>query len=139
MTSLLCAGLRTLTADAPDLPFTCNAAQLATAQQRSIAMRLKDSISCMPTGVAHIQFEKALGMPGTVKTHEYLLLAGPIGKYLLEGCFHPDQQAAIFEYLDIMGSLWEKSVTLKQLDQLERDIPRLLTQLSFLLPTWSRT
>jgi len=31
------------------------------------------------------------------------LYAGPIGKYLLEDCFHPKQQEAIFEYLDILG------------------------------------
>jgi len=65
--------------------------------------RLRDNISCVPTGLAHIQFEKALGMPGMLKSSEFLQLAGPIGKYLLEDCFHPKQQEAIFEYLDILG------------------------------------
>ena len=74
--------------------------------------------------------EKALGQPGILKSHEYLQLAGPIGKYLLEDCFHPPQQAAVFEYLDILGSLWEKSMTDEQLDKLEADLPRVLTQLS---------
>ena len=38
-------------------------------------------------------FEKGLGMPGSLKSSEYLLLAGPVGKYLLQGCMHSKQQA----------------------------------------------
>ena len=74
-------------------------------------------------------------MPSILKTSEHLLLGGPIGKYNFEGCFHRDRQAAVFQYLDILGSLWEKTITTRQLDQLQRDIPRVLTQLAFLLPT----
>ena len=32
-------------------------------------------------------------MPGSLKTSEYLLLAGPLGKYLLEGCMHAEVSA----------------------------------------------
>ena len=77
-------------------------------------------------------------MPGIEKSAKYLLLGGPIGKYMLEDCFHCDQQAAVFECLDILGSLWEKTDTTRQLDQLQRGIPRLLTHLAMLLPTWEQ-
>ena len=36
-----------------------------------------------------VEFEQALGAAGKGKTWEYLLMAGPCGKYLLEDCFHP--------------------------------------------------
>lgn len=35
-----------------------------------------------------------------------------------------------------MGSLWEKTITTQQLDQLQSAIPRVLTELSILLPSW---
>ena len=99
-------------------------------------MRKPSLGSCLPSGYTHIEFEKALGEPGTLKTSEYLLLAGPIGKYILEGSMHPLQQAAVFEYLDLIGSLWEKTITLERLEQLETDLPRVLTELEELLPSW---
>ena len=107
LTSGFAAGTRTLSANAPDLPWAFNSVQLSTSRQRCTAMRQRDSVSCLPSGCTHIQFEKALGMPDSLKTSEYLLLAGPIGKYILEGGMHPEQQTAVFEYLDLLGSLWE--------------------------------
>ena len=99
-------------------------------------MRQRDSVSCLPSGCTHIQFEKALGMPGSLKTSEYLLLAGPIGKYIYVGGMHPEQQTAMLEYLDLLGSLWEKTISTQRLSQLESDIPRVLENLEFLLPSW---
>lgn len=97
-------------------------------------MRERDSVSCLPSGYTHIEFEKALGLPGSLKTSEYLLLAGPIGKYILEGSMHPAQQEAVFEYLDLLGLLWEKSITEEKLTNVA-DIPILLEKLEFLLPS----
>ena len=68
---------------------------------RCRAMRERDAVSCLPSGCTHIEFEKALGLPGSLKTPEDLLLAGPVGKCILLGCMHPSQQAAVFEYLDL--------------------------------------
>ena len=75
-------------------------------------------------------------MPGILKSSEWLQLAGPIGKWLLEDCCHPEQQTATFEYLDILGSLWEKTITVQQLDKLEAAIPKVLTELSIHLTSW---
>lgn len=99
-------------------------------------MRERDSVSCLPSGYTHLEFEKALGMPGSLQTSKYLLLAGPIGKYILEGSMHPAQQEAVFEYLDLSGSLWEKSITEERLNKVEADIPIVLEKLEFLLPSW---
>ncbi|KAL3156471.1 hypothetical protein ABBQ38_000776 [Trebouxia sp. C0009 RCD-2024] len=133
------AGTRTLSASAPDLPCAFSAAQLQTSRQCCTAMRELDSVSCLLTGCTHIQFEKALGMPGSLKTSEYLLLAGPVGKRILEGSMHPSQQTAVFQYLDLLGSLWEKSIMTLCLAQLESDLSRILESLDFLLPSWGWT
>lgn len=52
--------------------------------------------SCLHSGMASVDFDKAFGSTGTLKTSKYLLMAGPIGKYILQGVFHPAQQAAVF-------------------------------------------
>ena len=39
-------------------------------------------------------------------------MAGPYGKYLLEDCFHPEVQAVVFEYLDLLGLMWQKTISL---------------------------
>ena len=90
----------------------------------------------MHTGLPSVDFSKAFGESGALKTSEYLLLGGPIGKYILSGSMHTVQQRAVFEYLDLLGTLWEKSVSLEKLAQLETDLPRLLTELECHLPAW---
>ncbi|DBB04049.1 TPA: hypothetical protein ACH3X1_013104 [Trebouxia sp. C0004] len=47
-------------------------------------------------------------------------LHGPYGKYLLEDCFHPEVQAVVFEYLDLLGLMWEKTIMDRHLKKLER-------------------
>lgn len=75
-------------------------------------------------------------MAGKMKTAEKLLLCGPYGKYLLEGCFHPSVQKVVFEYLDLLGSLWEKTISLERLMELERRMPVVLAELATVLPAW---
>ena len=66
-------------------------------------MRLYDEVVCLPRGIASVEFEKAFGYPGKVITSEYLLLAGPYGKYLLEDCFHPEVQVVVLSTLICLG------------------------------------
>ena len=47
-------------------------------------MRLRDSVTCMPSGLARVDFDKALGVSGTLKSSEYLLLCGPLGKIITD-------------------------------------------------------
>lgn len=73
---------------------------------------------------------------GRLKSSDYLLLAGPYGKCILEVCLHPEQQTAVFEYLDLIGSLWRKTITDEELDHLETALPKILAELEWLLPSW---
>ena len=64
------------------------------------------------------------------------MLAGPYGKYLLEDCFHPEVQVVVFEYLDLLGLMWEKTITGSDLRKLECRLPIVLTMMEVLLPAW---
>lgn len=94
-----------------------------------------DDVSSSPSGVASVCFDKAVGTAGNLKSSEYLLLAGPIGKYLLERCLSA-VQAAVFEYLHLIGLLCQKTISCQKLDQLEQRICVVLTQLEILLLSW---
>lgn len=82
----------------PDLPWAADPEQLAHLLSLCTDMMRYDDVVCLPAGIKSVEFEKAFGEPGQFNTWEYLLLAGPYGKYLLEECFSPEVQAAVFEY-----------------------------------------
>lgn len=79
----------------PDLPWAGSCEQMERIRARIAAMRT-DEDSRLYSGVAEVAFQKAFGSSGSLKTSEYLLLGGPIGKYLLQGVFHAEQQQGIF-------------------------------------------
>ena len=69
-----------------------SAESLLTVQQRCMHMRKHGDVVYLPKGIASAEIKKAFAYPGKVKTWECLLLAGPYGKYLMEGCFHVEVQ-----------------------------------------------
>lgn len=79
----------------PDLPWAMSNEQLQRVRARIAALR-DDSNSCLYSGLAGVAFQKAFGGSGALKTSEYLLLGGPIGKYILQGAFHAEQERIIF-------------------------------------------
>ena len=91
----------------------------------------------MPTEWASTAFGKAFGAVGGLKMHEWLLLAGPIGKYCLHGAM-PNSEVAqiVFTYLDLLGSLWAKSFTREQVLNLVLRSKQLLSDLEAYLPAW---
>ena len=95
-----------------------------------------DADSCLYSGLASVAWEKAFGEPGALKTADYLLMAGPIGKYIISGSLHAEQQQVVFRYPDLLGSLWEKSITPEQLDHIEAAFPEGLTEMECVLPAW---
>ncbi|KAL3138912.1 hypothetical protein ABBQ32_005732 [Trebouxia sp. C0010 RCD-2024] len=134
----LCAG-RQLSDNAPDLPWTCTKQQLETARSHCDIFHdssLFDPFTCIPSEFYGKHFEKGLGLPGALKSSEHLLLAGPVGKSLLQGCMHPEQQAVVYDYLDLLGAFWEKTFTEQRLQQLETEVPVIMDRLAAVLPAW---
>ena len=132
-------GRRHVAHNAPDLSFSGTKQQVNTINQRcafSTDRGHADDTICVPTAFASHHFEKGVGMPGSLKSSEYLLLAGPLGKFLLEGSMHAETQAAVFRYLDLLGVFWEKTITEERSQQLEQQVPQVLADLELLLPAW---
>ena len=125
--------------DAPDLPWAGTKDQIDVINQRcgvTSDARMFDDTICVPSELAGVHFEKGFGSPGALKSSEYVLLAGPMGKYLLEGCLHSEQEAAVFQYLDLLGIFWEKTISEEQLQHLEKQVPVALAELELVLPAW---
>ena len=82
--------------------------------------------------------EKAFGVSGTSNLSEHLLLklARPYGKHILQGCFHAEVERVVFQFLDLIGLMWQKSVSMATLSMLENEMPTVLTQVQILLPLW---
>lgn len=137
-----CNGLfagRQLSDNAPDLPWACTKQQLETARSRCdifFDSSLFDDFTCIPSEFYGKHFEKGLGLPGALKSSEHLLLAGPVGKFLLQGCMHAEQQAVVYDYLDLLGAFWEKTFIGERLQQLETQIPVIMARLEEVLPAW---
>ena len=89
-----CVGPR-IDTTVPDLPWAMSTEQAECARARIAALR-EDKASRLHTGLAGVAFQKAFGVSGALKTSEYLLLGGPVGKYILQGAFHAEQEEAIF-------------------------------------------
>ena len=115
------------------LPWFAPEGEPARSQARfTAAMQGKDGPDSgyMPTEWASTAFGKGFGAVGGLKMHEWLLLAGPIGKYGLHGAI-PDHNVAqlIFTYLDLLGSLWAKSFTREELQSIVTRSKQLLADL----------
>lgn len=90
----------------------------------------------MPEELASTDFEKAFQAGGSLKSHEWLLMAGPVGKYALHGCVHGKEARLIFAYLEFLGALWGKAFRREYVETLISNGQRLLAQLELIFPAW---
>lgn len=124
------------------LPWLAPEAAAARIQARFKAAKPSQGVpgpdgAYMPTEWASTAFGKAFGAVGGLKMHEWLLLAGPIGKFGLHGAIpSADVAQVIFTYLDLLGSLWAKSFTRQQVADLVQSSKRLLADLEAYLPAY---
>ena len=80
-----------------NLPWVATQEQLQKVQQLCRGLKEYNDVCCLPVGMTAIRFEKAFGIAGQLKSAEYLLLAGPIGIYHMQGCYHPEVEGPVFE------------------------------------------
>ena len=99
-------------------------------------LRVPDGGALMPEELATADFQKGFGAPGSLKSHEWLLLAGPLGKYALQGCIQGREARVVFAYLDFLGALWAKVFRRDHVEALISQGRRLLAQLELLFPAW---
>lgn len=109
--------------------WACIAAERESLLDCARAMRGPDSH--MYSAVASIEFEKGFDVPGKLKTAEYMELAGPFSKYLLEVSLRQHSR-------QWSSSIWTFSATCERGNHaataLEIQMPKLLAALERLLP-----
>ena len=81
-----------------DLPWVATQEQLQKVQQLCRGLREYNDVCCLPVGMKAIRFEKAFGIAGQLKSSEYPLLAGPIGKYLMQGWALPISHSPRYQF-----------------------------------------
>ena len=125
-----------------DLPWFCSDKQVSDMADRMAALATgrgetgSQKGGFMPSELASVDFTKAFGEPGSLKSHEWLLLAGPVGKYALAGHLKGKIGSLVFAYLDFIGCLWSKTFRRDALAGMVESGRQLLADLEAYLPAW---
>lgn len=117
----------------PALPFLCSRQQILTGIKRSRDLK---AYGLLPAEVAYMQMDLVFKTPGWLKMHDWLVLAGPIMKYLLQDCFHLAQRHVLFNYIDVLSRLWSRTVSDSSSAQLSIDTKAALADMEAMFPAW---
>ena len=120
-------------ADQPPMPFVCSRAQIAEASRRSRAL-LTDGM--LPSEVAYVQLHQIFRNPSFLKMHDWLVVMGPILKYLLSGFLGKSQRKAMFKYIDAVSRIWCKSITKADGKLLVTEVKTALADMEINFPAW---
>eukprot|EP00955_Chlamydomonas_euryale_P033021 346562-Chlamydomonas_euryale.AAC.1 len=93
----------------------------------------------LPKELAYMQLHLIFTTPSWLKIYDWLLLAGPIMKYLLQDFFHDEQRKALFSYLDVLSRLWCHSIAVKEARQLVIDTKEAIADMEMHFPVWDAT
>ncbi len=92
-----------------------------------------------PTGIAESNMHFCLTHPGYLKTHEWFVLAGPIGKLALLDRVEPAQYEAICAFFDVCCKLWRKEMPVSSdgdMANLRNEVADAVASLEMVLPAW---
>ena len=115
------------------MPFVITGKDVARCAQRT-----RDIISCgmLPKEVAYAQLQYMFETPAFLKMHDWLIVTGPIMKYVLQDCFQPAQRKPLFAYLDVLSRLWCKSTSDSHAETLLADVKVALADMEIHFPAW---
>ena len=82
------------------------------ASQAAIVAFLERIADVLPKSEAGSRFARLLEVTKSSKVHDYFVLAGPLGAYMLHLCrdINPEQRIAMTLLLQACGDLWEKVI-----------------------------
>ena len=103
--------------------------ELAGERLRSIVVE-----GLVPQKIAYSNVMFAFAQKGYLKTHDWMLLAGPLLKYAIRGLLAPNVERAVFDYVDILSELWAHSYRHFDLPTLQRRCEKALAELELVLP-----
>ncbi|CAL8470203.1 g9745 [Coccomyxa elongata] len=115
------------------LPFV-----LSTEQQVAVSDTLSNITEKghVPSGWSTVNLQHCFRNPGWLKAHDWLLLAGPIGKYALQGLLPPRQEAVLFAYLDALTKLTAKEFSVAAAASLKEEVIECLANMELEFPAW---
>ena len=90
----------------------------------------------MPKGWTSTNVRHCFSNPGWLKQHEWILLAGPLGKYALQGLLPAALEAPLFAYLDLLTQLGAKEISAGSVSHLQENAAIALTQMELHFPAW---
>lgn len=113
------------------MPFALSASQRSEAEQRTEAMF---SQGLLPPAVRHSNIKWWLTQPSYLKSHDWQLLAGMVGAYLLQGFLAREQEAAVFQCLHLFHKLLAKQFRRAELPALVAEAKAVIANMETVLP-----
>jgi hypothetical protein len=113
--------------------FLLNAEQMKKAEDR---IRGTTGLGHMPRGWTSTNVKHCFSYPGFLKAHEWTLLAGPLGKYALQGLLPAALESPLFMYLDLLAQLGAKEISAASVATLQEDAAIALAQMELFFPAW---
>ena len=115
------------------LPFVLSGEEQAIAEARLTSMKADGHT---PQAWSSTSIDKCFSAPGSLKMHDWLILAGPIGKYALQGMMAKKQRAAVFAFFDLLSAAWCRRISVKDAQSLTSRAYRIMAELEVHLPAW---
>ena len=104
---------------------------LAIAEQRVQAMFAE---GLLPPAMRYSNIKWWVTQHSYLKSHDWQLMAGPVGCYLLSGLLGEPQQAAIFKMFGVFHRLMSKQFKRSSLQAIEQDAKAAIAELECVLP-----
>lgn len=92
-----------------------------------------------PSGIAESNMHYCLTHPSYLKTHEWFVLAGPIGKLALLDRVDSEQYQAISKFFDVCCKLWSKEIPVSSdgsMADLRQAVAEAVASLEVVMPAW---
>lgn len=114
-------------------PFLLDTTQMDMAESR-LCSTTEDGH--MPKGWTSTNVKHCFSNAGWLKQHEWMLLAGPLGKYALQGLLPATLETPLFAYLDLLAQLGAKEISAASVSSLQENAAIALTQMELHFPAW---
>jgi len=94
------------------------------------------TLGLLPGQVAYMQLHNIFTTPGWLKMHDWIIVTGPILKYLLQDFFFDRQREVLFNYVDCLSRLWCQTIDEASARQLAIDFKAALADMEAFFPAW---
>lgn len=80
--------------------------------------------------------EECFDHPSYLRAHDWLLLAGPLGRYALQGLLPATMEVTLFQYMEVLEKLTAKEFSAAVVPKLQTEAAVVLAQMERDFPAW---